>query len=176
MSKALVINMIMTAAAMEFAVKNYKEIPSSDGVAFHANILRNGAKVGEVSNGGYGGCTDFFFDDRGAEAAYKTFAKNLFGDDDFEVEDALAQILITRFELERKAKRNKSKALAVVTEHAPVGGFGNTFSIKGENKGVLDAVNSGKYKDAIVVNPIGEVSFFGNFASDYVRAEEAITV
>ena len=82
---------------MTYSIRKYQEIPAREGVAFHGEILRDGAKIGTVSNDGNGGCNSYHFPVRADHAALFEAAKLAMPDEaDYpEVHDLFVSDLIT---------------------------------------------------------------------------------
>jgi hypothetical protein len=80
-----------------FSVTAFDTLETSRGVAFTAEVARNGVACGKVENSGNGGPTSFF-GDREARTLFDAAANACFPDG-FEPDAELAEALVTAFEL-----------------------------------------------------------------------------
>jgi len=97
-----------TPAITSVAVKNFQPNSglSHETLAFSASIYINGRRVGEVSNGGTGGCNVYDFGDPAIEAAFMEYAR-VWGEENgwpIEAEDGLVEQLCEDYEYRRLAR------------------------------------------------------------------------
>ena len=83
-----------------YRIAKFTQMETSSGVAFTADILKDGKKVGSVEQGGNGGSNRYFFTDRAEESAFVAFGQEQFPG--VEGEDMFVERLITAFEFSRK--------------------------------------------------------------------------
>lgn len=84
-----------------YRVAKLQQHETHNGVAFVADILRDGTKVGSVEQEGRGGCNLYFFTDPAERAAFRAAAEAKYGADEFEVADKFTEHLITVLEFGR---------------------------------------------------------------------------
>jgi hypothetical protein len=75
-----------------YSLATYMEIGTEQGVSFSADIIKDGTKVGRVSNSGIGGPNSYRMSPKEMESFVK-LAKETFDDVDFEQEDHLVAML-----------------------------------------------------------------------------------
>lgn len=59
----------------KYELKGIKEAGGDETPRFEASIYCDGVKIAVVSNGGHGGCCDYYFTPREAEAAFQAHCK-----------------------------------------------------------------------------------------------------
>ena len=83
-----------------YTVAKYKALETHNGVAYTADIVKDGRKVGSVEQEGRGGCNRYWFDDAAERVAFVEFARTQ-SVHDFEPEDVFMERLISVLEFGR---------------------------------------------------------------------------
>lgn len=102
---------------MNITLKQIKSFRGTDGTAFSAQIYDGSDRLGEVSNGGSGGCNDYSFVTREAgerfERAVAAWLLESGEESDFEVEDIFIAQLMDEADFEKAKRANARRGFPV---------------------------------------------------------------
>lgn len=102
-----------------YSVKNVKTFATPDGGGYNCSLYKDGVKIAECHEGGYGGCVEFHFVVKGEERAFYDFVKSFLYYCDYskkDVEHSPETFLeeLINAEREKKALRARCKKYVVV--------------------------------------------------------------
>ena len=94
-------------ADFPYRVKGLKTLATPDGEAYTAGIYRGAKKVGEIHNGGHGGCDEYWFATTDERDGFRVAIADLFGNTwEKAMDSAAGAFLLMLYDMTRISKKS----------------------------------------------------------------------